>query len=98
MTKLVNHEAEILHVKQIVVDEEGNMRQRIPRSDAEGQLRNTLLFAKYPEICLLSIEVPSGVLDAYEEARISQVLGMRIQHEGREYCLVGASGSAKDGK
>src|SRR5260370_7230056 len=51
----------------------------------------------YPETCVLSMQVPGGLLDAYEQTRISQVL-MRVRYEGREYCLVGASGSAKDGK
>ena len=84
-------------MKQIAIDEEGNVKKRFPRIDAEGQLKNTLLFATYPEICVLSMQVPSGLLDAYEQARISQVL-MRVRYEGKEYCLIGASGSAKDGK
>src|SRR3984957_7304413 len=92
-----NHTTDILRVKQIVIDEEGNVAKRFPRIDAEGQLKNTLLFAIHPEICVLSMQVPGGLLDAYEQARISQVL-MRVRYEGREYCLVGASGSAKDGK
>ena len=92
-----NHTTDILRVKQIVIDEEGNVAKRFPRIDAEGQLKNTLLFAMHPEICVLSMQVPGGLLDAYEQARISQVL-MRVRYEGREYCLVGASGSAKDGK
>ena len=62
------------------------MTKRFPRIDAEGQLKNTLLFAMHPEICVLSMQVPAGLLDAYEQARISQVL-MRVRHEGREYCL-----------
>jgi hypothetical protein len=93
----MNHTSEILRVKQIAIDEEGNVRKRFPRIDAEGQLKNTLLFARYPEICVLSMQVPPGLLDAYEQARITQVL-MRVHYEGREYCLIGASGSAKDGK
>ena len=97
MPSTLNHAADILRVKQIAIDEEGNVMKRFPRIDAEGQLKNTLLFAIHPEICVLSMQVPSGLLDAYEQARISQVL-MRVRYEGREYCLIGASGSAKDGK
>jgi hypothetical protein len=97
MPSKMNHAAGVLRVKQISIDEEGNVLKRFPRIDAEGQLRNTLLFATYPEICVLSMQVPSGLLDAYEQAKISQVL-MRVRYEGREYCLIGASGSAKDGK
>ena len=97
MLSTMNHASGVLRVKQIAIDEEGNVRKRFPRIDAEGQLKNTLLFATYPEICVLSMQVPSGLLDAYEQARISQVL-MRVRYDGREYCLIGASGSAKDGK
>ena len=93
----MNRATDILRVKQIAIDEDGNVTKRFPRIDAEGQLKNTLLFAMHPEICVLSMQVPGGLLDAYEQARISQVL-MRVRYEGREYCLVGASGSAKDGK
>jgi hypothetical protein len=93
----MNRATDILRVKQIAIDEDGNVTKRFPRIDAEGQLKNTLLFAMHPEICVLSMQVPAGLLDAYEQARISQVL-MRVRHEGREYCLIGASGSAKDGK
>jgi hypothetical protein len=93
----MNRATDILRVKQIAIDEDGNVAKRFPRIDAEGQLKNTLLYAMYPEICVLSMQVPGGLLDAYEQARISQVL-MRVRHEGREYCLIGASGSAKDGK
>ena len=93
----MNRATDILRVKQIAIDEDGNVTKRFPRIDAEGQLKNTLLFAMHPEICVLSMQVPGGILDAYEQARISQVL-MRVRHEGREYCLIGASGSAKDGK
>jgi hypothetical protein len=93
----MNHTTDTLRVKQIVIDEEGNVAKRFPRIDAEGQLKNTLLFAMHPEICVLSMQVPGGLLDAYEQARISRVL-MRVRYEGREYCLIGASGSAKDGK
>ena len=78
MLNTMNHAAAVLRVKQIAIDEEGNVKKRFPRIDAEGQLKNTLLFATYPEICVLSMQVPSGLLDAYEQARISQVL-MRVR-------------------
>jgi RNA dependent RNA polymerase len=97
MSNVMNHAADILRVKQIAIDENGNVTKRFPRIDTEGQLKNTLLFAMLPEICVLSMQVPTGLLDAYEQARISQIL-MRPHYEGRDYCLIGASGSAKDGK
>ncbi len=67
------------------------------RSIRKGQLRNTLLVGICPEICVLTMQVPSGLLDAYEQARISQALS-RMRFDDREYRLIGASGSAKDGK
>ena len=35
----MNHATDILRVKQIVIDEEGNVAKRFPRIDAEGQLK-----------------------------------------------------------
>src|SRR6202046_1018619 len=93
----VNHAPDILRVKQISMVDDGKVSRRFPRIDVEAALKNTLLFAIHPEICVLSMQVPGGLLDAYEQARISQVL-MPMRYEGREYCLMGASGSAKDGK
>ena len=45
----MNHATDILRVKQIVIDEEGNVAKRFPRIDAEGQLKNTLL-CEFPVI------------------------------------------------
>jgi hypothetical protein len=92
-----NHATEILRVQQVAIDEDGNVRKRFPKIDSEGQLKNSLLVGICPEICVLTMQLPSGLLDAYEQARISQALS-RMRFEGREYCLIGASGSAKDGK
>ena len=60
----MNHVTDVLRVKQIVIDEEGNVAKRFPRIDAEGQLKNTLLFAMHPEICVLSMQVPGGLFRA----------------------------------
>src|SRR5260370_8031727 len=90
----MNHATDILRVKQIVIDEEGNVAKRFPRIDAEGQLKNTLLFAIHPEICVLSMQVPGGLLDAYEQARISQVL-MPGRYQGRQYSPLATPRSAQ---
>ena len=42
MLNTMNHAADILRVKQIAIDEEGNVMKRFPRIDSEGQLKNTL--------------------------------------------------------
>ena len=70
----MNHATDILRVKQIAIDEDGNVTKRFPRIDAEGQLKNTLLFAMHPEICVLSMQVPGGLLDAYEQEQLPDTL------------------------
>jgi hypothetical protein len=92
-----NHATEILRVQQVAIDEDGNVHKRFPKINSEGQLKNTLLVGICPEICVLTMQLPPGLLDAYEQARVSQALS-RMRLEDREYCLIGASGSAKDGK
>ena len=47
----MRHATDTLRVKQIVIDEEGNVAKRFPRIDQEGQLKNTLLFERY---CLVN--------------------------------------------
>src|SRR6266700_6025473 len=93
----MNVAPEILRVKMIEVDENGNVSRRFPQIDAEGQLNKTLLRTIHPDISVLTIQVPKMMLDDYEEALITQ----RIMHFAVDdvvYCLIGASGSAKDGK
>ena len=49
----MNHTTDTLRVKQIVIDEEGNVAKRFPRIDAEGQLKNTLQCGRklWPALC-----------------------------------------------
>lgn len=97
MSPSVNHTADVLRVTFVEIDEEGKVTKRFPRIDAEGQLKNTVLHKRYPEILVAVVSVPTLQLDSYEEARVREAL-MRQRVDGVEYRLVGASGSAKDGK
>ena len=97
MSPSVNQTADVLRVTFVEIDEEGKVTKRFPRIDAEGQLKNTVLHKRYPEILVAVVSVPTLQLDAYEESRVREAL-MRQRIDGVEYRLVGASGSAKDGK
>src|ERR1700757_234660 len=97
MSQSVNQTADVLRVTFVEIDEEGKVTKRFPRIDAEGQLKNTVLHKRYPEILVAVVSVPTLQLDAYEESRVREAL-MRQRIDGVEYRLVGASGSAKDGK
>jgi hypothetical protein len=66
----MNHATDILRVKQIVIDEEGNVAKRFPRIDAEGQLKNTLLFAIHPEICVLSCKYRAFLMRTSDQPRV----------------------------
>jgi hypothetical protein len=67
----MNPAPEILRVKMIEVDENGNVSRRFPQIDAEGQLNKTLLRTIHPDISVLTIQVPKMMLDDYEEALIT---------------------------
>ena len=64
----MNHTVDVLQVTFAEIDEEGNVTKRFPRIDAEGQLKNTVLHRRYPEILVAVLSVPKLQLDAYEEA------------------------------
>jgi len=89
--------SETLRVKMIEIDENGNVTRRFPQIDAEGQLNKTLLRTIHRDISVLTVQVPRMILDQYEEALITQRI-MRVTVDEQVYCLIGASGSAKDGK
>ena len=97
MLPSVTQTPDVLQVTFVEIDEEGKVTKRFPRIDAEGQLKNTVLHKRYPEILVAVVSVPKLQLDAYEEAKVREAL-MRQRIDGVEYRLVGASGSAKDGK
>jgi hypothetical protein len=60
-------------------------------------LKNTLIEALYPGIEVARVEVPLEPLDAFQQALVEQTLA-KLTVDGKTFCLVGASGSAKNGK
>src|SRR5260370_33716878 len=97
MLPSVTQTPDVLQVTFVEIDEEGKVTKRFPRIDAEGQLKNTVRHKRYQEILVAVVSVPKLQLDAYEESKVREAL-MRQRIDGVEYRLVGASGSAKDGK
>ena len=86
-----------LPVMALEIDEEGTVAQKSMQLTRQSQLENTLLDALYPGIRVATVEIPGAELDDYGRAKVEQALA-RFTVGGVEYRLVGASGSAKDGK
>jgi hypothetical protein len=84
-------------VLALEISEEGQVAQKSMQLTRESQLENTLLDALYPGIRVATVEIPGAELDDYGRAKVEQALA-RFTVGGVEYRLVGASGSAKDGR
>ena len=84
-------------VLALEVDRNGSLTKKTMKLDQDSQLTNSLLQRLYPSICVATADVPSEPLDPCEQAIVEQVL-TRIEVDGIRYSLVGASGSAKNGK
>jgi hypothetical protein len=79
------------------IDEEGTVAQKSMQLTRQGQLDNTLLDALYPGIRVATVEIPGAELDDYGRAKVEQALA-KFAIGGVEYRLIGASGSAKNGR
>jgi hypothetical protein len=88
--------ADVLKVKMIEIDENGDVMTRLPKTDYEGQLNRTLLLALYPDIKVVQIQVPQMLLDRFEEKQVASRLAS-VTIDGAKYCLVGGTGSVKNG-
>lgn len=86
-----------LPVLALEIDEEGTVAQKSMQMTRQGQLENTLLDALYPGIRVASVAIPGIELDDYGRAKVEQALA-QFRVGGVEYRLIGASGSAKNGK
>ena len=84
-------------VMALEINEEGAFAQKSMQLTRQSQLENTLLDALYPGIRVATVEIPGAELDDYGLAKVEQALA-RFTVGGVEYRLVGASGSAKDGR
>lgn len=86
-----------LTVINLMVTKEGKIERKMPNLSPQAQLNNTLLEALCPGIRVASVSVTPEPLDQVERARVESTLS-RFSVEGTEYRLIGASGSAKNGK
>lgn len=86
-----------LTVINLMVTKEGKIERKMPNLSPQAQLNNTLLEALCPGIKVASVSVTSEPLDQVERARVESTLS-RFSVEGTDYRLIGASGSAKNGK
>jgi hypothetical protein len=95
MSKVTNYGAN--PVLALEVDRTGSVMKKTMKFDQDSQLNNSLLQGLYPGIRVATVDVPTEPLDACEQAIVEQAL-TRIEVDGVRYSLVGASGSAKNGK
>src|SRR5215467_12553769 len=84
-------------VLALELDRNGSVTKKTMKLDREAQLTNSLLQGLYPGIHVATVDVPTEPLDPCEQAMVEQAL-TRIDMDGIRYSLVGASGSAKNGK
>jgi len=84
-------------VLALEMDRTGKVTKKMVRFDREGQLENTLVQALYPGLRVATIDIPQEPLDAFEQAQVAQSLA-KLECDGVGYALIGASGSAKNGK
>jgi hypothetical protein len=84
-------------VLALELDRNGKVTKKTMNLGREAQLTNSLLQRLYPGIHVATVDVPAEPLDACEQAIVEQAL-TRIEVDGIRYNLIGASGSAKNGK
>jgi hypothetical protein len=89
--------ASVPPVLALELDRTGSVVKKTMKLDQESQLTNSLLQGLYPGIHVATVDVPTEPLDSCEQAIVEQAL-TRIEMDGIRYSLVGASGSAKNGK
>src|SRR3974390_3297940 len=84
-------------VLALELDRNGKVTKKTMNLGREAQLTNSLLQGLYPGIHVATVDVPAEPLDPCEQAIVEQAL-TRIEMDGIRYSLIGASGSAKNGK
>lgn len=88
------------NLKPIVAMEitrEGCLQKRVMRIERDQQLTDTLLGALYPGVSVATVDIPVEPVDSFEQAQIELALN-KLESGGVKYSLIGASGSAKNGK
>ena len=91
------HRMEGNRIVMLDVEKDGSVVERIPSLGQDSTTANTLLGAMYPGVKVAIVSVPTEVLEDHEEAAVARTL-TGVRHHGVHYKMVGASGSAKNGK
>ena len=86
-----------MFVISLDIDSTGQAKTRIPDLEKTAQLHNTLLQGLFPDIRVARLNLPGGVLDESQQALVERTM-KRVNVDGVQFKLVGASGSAKGGK
>jgi hypothetical protein len=86
-----------MFVISLDIDPLGRAKARIPDLEKSAQLHNTLLQGLFPDIRVARLNVPGGILEESQQALVEQTM-KRVNVDGVQFRLIGASGSAKDGK
>ena len=91
------HRMEGNRIVMLDIQKNGSMVERIPGVGQDATTANTLLGVMYPNAKVAIVSVPTEALEDYEEATVARTL-TGVRHNGVHYKMVGASGSAKNGK
>ncbi|MGB8481902.1 MAG: hypothetical protein WCE63_24140 [Acidobacteriaceae bacterium] len=91
------HRMEGNRIVMLDVQKNGSIVERIPAVGQDSTTANTLLGTMYPNAKVAIVSVPTEVLEDFEEATVAHTL-TGVRHNGVHYKMVGASGSAKNGK
>jgi len=79
------------------INERGIITPRLLDLDPQNTLDMTLFAAEYPNGRLATVTVPTGYLSLTEEQAVMNAM-VNIVYQGVKYRLIGASGSAKEGR
>ena len=91
------HKMKGTRIVMLDVHKNGGIVERIPGVGQDSTTENTLLGMLYPDARIAIVSVPTEHLEDFEESTIARTL-TGVRHNGIHYKMVGASGSAKNGK
>jgi hypothetical protein len=84
-------------IQQLEIGKNGNVMPMFRDLSQDSTFKGSLLSILYPGIKVASVNVPVEPLSELEESRVRNAMG-NLTWKGVRYKLVGASGSAKEGK
>ncbi len=82
---------------QLQINERGIVTPRLLDLDPQNTISMTLFAALYPNARLATVTVPTGYLSLAEETAVMNAMA-NLVYQGIKYRLIGASGSAKEGR